>query len=47
MSGSANAAGKWLPMIPLRYALVTARAGYSDVRAGYMREKYFVLPTSL
>jgi hypothetical protein len=27
-------------MIPLRYALVTTRAGYSDVHAGYMREKY-------
>jgi hypothetical protein len=31
----------------LRYALVTTRFGYSDVRAGYMGEKYFVRPTSL
>ena len=31
-----------LRMIPLRYAPVTTRAGYSDVRAGYMGEKYFV-----
>jgi len=30
-------------MIPLRYAAVTTRTGYRDVRAGYMREKYFVL----
>jgi hypothetical protein len=31
----------------LRYALVTTRFGYSDVRAGYTSEKYFVPPTSL
>jgi hypothetical protein len=30
-------------MIPLRYAPVTTRTGYRDVRAGYTREKYFVL----
>jgi hypothetical protein len=31
----------------LRYALVTTRFGYSDVRAGYTGEKYFVPSTSL
>src|SRR5262249_24092226 len=41
-NGSAIPAPNVLCMIPLRYAPVTTRAGYSDVRAGYMREKYFV-----
>jgi hypothetical protein len=35
------------PVGALRYALVTTRFGYSDVRAGYTDEKYFVPPTSL
>src|SRR5436305_9615787 len=34
-------------MIPLRYAPVTTRTGYSDVCAGYMMEKYFAPPASL
>jgi hypothetical protein len=37
----------WTPMIPLRYAAVTTRFGYSHVRAGYTGEKYFVPATSL
>jgi len=46
-NGSANRYPNALPMIPLRYAAVTTRTGYRDVRAGYMLEKYFVSPTSL
>jgi hypothetical protein len=41
-NGSANPNRLALQVTPLRYAPVTTRAGYSDVRAGYMREKYFV-----
>jgi len=33
---SANRYPNALPMIPLRYAAVTTRTGYRDVRAGYM-----------